>query len=215
MFPTQLGKVIMKSYIPSFLLGVAMLLLSSCQTTSSLPTPTPNVSTQNTETTVMGKQTNVTTTQKQTIITQTQPEPINEYSFYYQEATANYSNPNRSETFIFPNVADLEVTPTKITYSQNFSTKKQMTASECKKFREQLNSGNEPSFVKEWKSLVIANAAIKYQADEIVAPIFIITPNANKTEVEVKVTGYVGKYKNFRKATEKDINFLNTYNGAK
>lgn len=205
----------MKSYIPSFLLGVAMLLLSSCQTTSSLPTPTPNVSTQNTETTVMGKQTNVTTTQKQTIITQTQPEPINEYSFYYQEATAKYSNPNRSETFIFPNVADLEVTPTKITYSQNFSTKKQMTASECKKFREQLNSGNEPSFVKEWKSLVIANAAIKYQADEIVAPIFIITPNANKTEVEVKVTGYVGKYKNFRKATEKDINFLNTYNGAK
>ena len=40
-------------------------------------------------------------------------------------------------------------------------------------------------------------------------------PEVNKTEVEVKVTGYVGKYKNFRKATEKDINFLNTYNGAK
>ena len=178
----------MKSYIPSFLFGVVILVLSSCQTIGSLPTPTP-------------------------------PEPINEYSFYYQEATAKYSNPNRSETFIFPNVADLEVTPTKITYSQNFSTKKQMTASEFKKFREefnrQLNSGNEPSFVKEWKSLVIANAAIKYQADEIVAPIFIITPNANKTEVEVKVTGYVGKYKNFRKATEKDINFLKTYNGAK
>lgn len=209
----------MKSYIPSFLFGVVMLVLSSCQTTSFLSTTTPNVPTKNTETTVMGKQTSVTTTQKQTIVTQTQPEPINEYSFYYQEATANYSNPNRSETFIFPNVADLEVTPTKITYSQNFSTKKQMTASEFKKFREdfnrQLNSGNEPSFVKEWKSLVIANAAIKYQADEIVAPIFIITPNANKTEVEVKVTGYVGKYKNFRKATEKDINFLNTYNSAK
>ena len=194
-----------------------MLVLSSCSTTSVIPTTT--IPTKSTETTVMGKQTNVTTTQKQTIVTQTQPEPINEYSFYYQEATANYSNPNRSETFIFPNVADLEVTPTKITYSQNFSTKKQMTASEFKKFREefnrQLNSGNEPSFVKEWKSLVIANAAIKYQADEIVAPIFIITPNANKTEVEVKVTGYVGKYKNFRKATEKDINFLNTYNSAK
>lgn len=209
----------MKSYIPSFLFGVVMLVLSSCQTTSFLSTTTPNVPTKNTETTVMGKQTSVTTTQKQTIVTQTQPEPINEYSFYYQEATANYSNPNRSETFIFPNVADLEVTPTKITYSQTFSTKKQMTASEFKKFREefnrQLNSGNEPSFVKEWKSLVIANAAIKYQADEIVAPIFIITPNANKTEVEVKVTGYVGKYKNFRKATEKDINFLNTYNSAK
>ena len=207
----------MKSYIPSFLFGVSMLVLSSCSTTSVIPTTT--IPTKSTETTVMGKQTNVTTTQKQTIVTQTQPEPINEYSFYYQEATANYSNPNRSETFIFPNVADLEVTPTKITYSQNFSTKKQMTASEFKKFREdfnrQLNSGNEPSFVKEWKSLVIANAAIKYQADEIVAPIFIITPNANKTEVEVKVTGYVGKYKNFRKATEKDINFLNTYNSAK
>ena len=185
-----------------------MLVLSSCQTTSFLSTTTPNVPTKNTETTVMGKQTSVTTTQKQTIVTQTQPEPINEYSFYYQEATAKYSTPNRGETFIFPNVADLEVTPTKITYSQNFSTKKQMTASEFKKFREefnrQLNSGNEPSFVKEWKSLVIA-----------IAPIFIITPNANKTEVEVKVTGYVGKYKNFRKATEKDINFLNTYNGAK
>ena len=209
----------MKSYIPSFLFGVGMLVLSSCQTTSFLSTTTPNVPTKNTETTVMGKQTSVTTTQKQTIVTQTQPEPINEYSFYYQEATAKYSTPNRGETFIFPNVADLEVTPTKITYSQNFSTKKQMTASEFKKFREefnrQLNSGNEPVFVKEWKSLVIANAAIKYQADEIVAPIFIITPNANKTEVEVKVTGYVGKYKNFRKATEKDINFLNTYNGAK
>lgn len=194
-----------------------MLVLSSCSTTSVIPTTT--IPTKSTETTVMGKQTNVTTTQKQTIVTQTQPEPINEYSFYYQEATANYSNPNRSETFIFPNVADLEVTPTKITYSQNFSTKKQMTATEFKKFREefnrQLNSGNEPVFVKEWKSLVIANAAIKYQADEIVAPIFIITPNANKTEVEVKVTGYVGKYKNFRKATEKDINFLSTYNGAK
>ena len=207
----------MKSYIPSFLFGVSMLVLSSCSTTSVIPTTT--IPTKSTETTVMGKQTNVTTTQKQTIVTQTQPEPINEYSFYYQEATANYSNPNRSETFIFPNVADLEVTPTKITYSQNFSTKKQMTATEFKKFREefnrQLNSGYEPVFVKEWKSLVIANAAIKYQADEIVAPIFIITPNANKTEVEVKVTGYVGKYKNFRKATEKDINFLSTYNGAK
>lgn len=178
----------MKSYIPSFLFGVVILVLSSCQTIGSLPTPTP-------------------------------PEPINEYSFYYQEATAKYSTPKRGETFIFPNVADLEVTPTKITYSQNFSTKKQMTASEFKKFREefnrQLNTGDEPAFVKQWKSLVIANAAVKYQADEIVAPIFIITPNANKTEVEVKVTGYVGKYKNFRKATEKDINFLNTYNGAK
>ena len=82
-------------------------------------------------------------------------------------------------------------------------------------FNRQLNTGDEPAFVKQWKSLVIANAAVKYQADEIVAPIFIITPNANKTEVEVKMTGYVGKYKNFRKATEKDINFLNTYNGAK
>ena len=208
----------MKSYIPSFLFGVVMLVLSSCQTTSFLSTTTPNVPTKNTETTVMGKQTSVTTTQKQTIVTQTQPEPINEYSFYYQEATAKYSNPNRSETFIFPNVADLEVTPTKITYSQTFSTKKQMTASQYKKsveeFNRQLNTGVEPAFVKQWKSLVIANAAVKYQADEIVAPIFIITPNANKTEVEVKVTGYVGKYKNFRKATEKDINFLNTYNGA-
>ena len=209
----------MKSYIPSFLFGVSVLVFSSCQTTSSLSTTTPNVPTKNTETTVMGKQTSVTTTQKQTIVTQTQPEPINEYSFYYQEATANYSNPNRSETFIFPNVADLEVTPTKITYSQNFSTKQQMTASQHKKFEEefkrQLNTGVEPAFVKQWKSLVIANATVKYQADEIVAPIFIITPNANKTEVEVKVTGYVGKYKNFRKATEKDINFLNTYNSAK
>ena len=209
----------MKSYIPSFLFGVSVLVFSSCQTTSFLPTPTPNVPTKNTETTVVGKQTSVTTTQKQTIVTQTPPEPINEYSFYYQEATANYSNPNRSETFIFPNVADLEVTPTKITYSQNFSTKQQMTTSQHKKFEEefkrQLNTGVEPAFVKQWKSLVIANAAVKYQADEIVAPIFIITPNANKTEVEVKVTGYVGKYKNFRKATEKDINFLNTYNSAK
>ena len=88
MFPTQLGKVFMKSYIPSFLFGVVMLVLSSCQTTSFLSTTTPNVPTKNTETTVMGKQTSVTTTQKQTIVTQTQPEPINEYSFYYQEATA-------------------------------------------------------------------------------------------------------------------------------
>ena len=194
-------------------IGAFLLLFCSCQTTRNLSQERSNEqSVQQTS-----KQTSVVTTQKQTIVSEPVVEPKNVYSYHYQEATARHSNPKRSETYIYPTVADMEVTPNKITYSQTFSTKMEMTASQFRKFTEEfnrhINSGTEPVFVKNWKSQVIANAAMKHQADEIVAPIFIITPNADKTEVEVKVTGYVGKYKNFRKATEKDINFLNTYNG--
>ncbi len=199
-------------------IGICLLLFCACQTTSILPQQDFNKqSAQQGRQTQVNKQTSVVTTQKQTIVSEPVAEPKNIYSYHYQEATARHSNPKRSETYIYPNVADLEVTPNKITHSQIFSTRMEMTASQFRKFTEEfnrhINSGTEPAFVKNWKSQVIANAAMKYQADEIVAPIFIITPSADKTEVEVKVTGYVGKYKNFRKATEKDINFLNTYNG--
>jgi hypothetical protein len=112
-------------------------------------------------------------------------------------------SPSQS-VYTAPVIADLNVAEERITYAERIN--KNITT---------LTDAEVEALAFREKEVVIANAAIKYQADEIVAPIFIITPNANKTEVEVKVTGYVGKYKNFRKATEKDINFLNTYNGAK
>ena len=141
------------------------------------------------------------------------PEPINKYSYHYQEATIKYSYPERSETKIFPTIADLEISSEKIEYSETFTTILEMTQSQFKIFAEALNdhllNGTEPPFVKNWKTQVVAKAAIKYHADEIVSPIFIVSPNENKTAVTVTVTGYIGKYKNFRNATEEDIKFLN------
>ena len=145
----------------------------------------------------------------------TVPEPVNRYSYHYQEATIKYSYPERSETQIFPTVVDLEISSEKIEYSETFTTMLEMTPSQFKKFAEALNShllnGTEPPFVKNWKTQVVAKAAIKYHADEIVSPIFIVSPNEDKTAVTVTVTGYIGKYKNFRNATEKDIKFLKEY----
>ncbi len=201
------------SYVVSTV-GIVLLLMSGCGTV--------NVSSNG----VVNKPETVTTQKKvetrsktdTTFVSRPQPEPVNVYSYYYQEATAKYADPSRSKMYIYPNVADLEVSSTKITYSQTFSTKLEMTPSQFRRFSENFNAhiinGTEPDVVKRWKSQVVANASLKYQADEIVSPIFVITPNADKTEVEVKVTGYIGKYKNFRKATEKDINFLNTYNSV-
>ncbi len=149
----------------------------------------------------------------------TVPESINKYSYHYQEATIKYSYPERNETSIFPTVADLEISNEKVTYAETFTTMLEMTPSQFKKFVEALNNhllnGTEPPFVKNWKSQVIAKAAIKYEADEIVSPIFIITPNETKTSVTVTVTGYIGKYKDFRNATENDIKFLKEYYSVK
>lgn len=146
-------------------------------------------------------------------------EPINKYSYHYQEATIKYSYPKRNETCIFPTVANLEISNKKVTYAETFTTMLEMTPSQFKKFVEALNNhllnGTEPPFVKNWKSQVIAKAAIKYEADEIVSPIFIVTPNETKTAVTVTVTGYIGKYKDFRNATEKDIKFLEEYYSVK
>lgn len=143
------------------------------------------------------------------------PEPTNRYSYHYQEATIKYSYPSRSETYILPTVANLEISNEKITYSETFTTVLEMTQTQFRKFAEALNdhllNGTEPPMVKKWKSQVVAKAAMKYEADEIVSPIFIVTPNEDKTEVTVTVTGYIAKYKNFRNATEKDIKFMTEY----
>ncbi len=91
-----------------------------------------------------------------------------------------------------PVVADLEVSPTKVSATMNFS-------------------GDLMLITKANEQEVIAKAIKKVGADILIEPSF--EKKQDGSEIIVTVTGFPAKYKNFRNAKSSDIELLKVGNG--
>ena len=96
-----------------------------------------------------------------------------------------------------PVVADLNVSSTRISEEYTLTTA--------------LNMKTQGKVINEAKDYAVANAVQKYSADVLVEPIFevyITKAKMNKSDVRVIVTGYPATYKNFRSATQGDMELI-------
>ena len=98
--------------------------------------------------------------------------------------------------FAVPLVADLQISGTRIEYSENVSVNiEEMNASEVK------------SFIENLKNSVLARAIKKYNADVMAAPLFEFHNEGGKC-IMITLTGYPATYKNFRSANKDDSWFI-------
>ena len=130
-------------------------------------------------------------------------------TYTYSEMTARYVEPQRAG-FITPVVADMEVQPQKIENTVELEVvlkKRQIQAIMSAEMR-----GVESPIVLSWKKAALAETAKKYNADDIVSPLFEIQPSREKEHVlVVKVTGHPAIYKNYRSATKEDVELMRPF----
>lgn len=130
-------------------------------------------------------------------------------TYYYSENTVRYVEPQRAG-FITPIVADMEISPNKIenTVEIPVELKKRDVAA----IYAAESQGKESPIVLSWKKAALAITAKKYNADDIVSPVFEIYPSETKEKVLViKVTGHPAVYKNYRKATKEDVELMRPF----
>lgn len=99
-----------------------------------------------------------------------------------------------------PVVADLDVSPTRITYAERINID---VAS--------LSKAELQSIVDSQKETVLFNAIKQQKADIIVAPLVDIQTDQNGRLV-ITIVGYPATYKNFRNATQEDSWFISMPN---
>ncbi len=132
-------------------------------------------------------------------------------TYTYQESTARYVEPLRAG-FISPVVADMTVSEQKIE-----NTVEVYAELKKKQISDILSAdlqGRESALVLGWKKYALAETLKKYNADDIVAPTFTITPSETKINVLlITVTGHTAVYNNFRKATKNDVEMFAPFVG--
>lgn len=109
----------------------------------------------------------------------------------YQESFARNLEPIHS-MLATPMIADLEISPTKISYT------------ETKLLRPYRVNSDLIKMLPELKKLVLSRAAQLHNADVIVAATINITTNS-RGNLEITITGYPATYHNFRKATDGEV----------
>ena len=132
-------------------------------------------------------------------------------TYTYQESTARYVEPLRAG-FISPVVADMTVSEKKIENTvEVYAELKKQQISDILSADLQ---GRESALVLGWKKYALAETLKKYNADDIVAPTFTITPSETKINVLlITVTGHTAVYNNFRKATKNDVEMFAPFVG--
>ena len=132
-------------------------------------------------------------------------------TYTYQESTARYVEPLRAG-FISPVVADMTVSEKKIENTvEVYAELKKQQISDILSADLQ---GRESALVLGWKKYALAETLKKYNADDIVAPTFTITPSETKMNVLlITVTGHTAVYNNFRKATKNDVEMFAPFVG--
>lgn len=118
----------------------------------------------------------------------------------YDEATAISVEPVTS-AHVTPVVADVTVSPTKITHSETFTN-------ELSQY--DIEHPNTSAEIHYLKNYTLNKATKKSNADLIIAPIYEITTSADMNTISVIVSGYPATYTNFRTATEKDFELIKT-----
>ena len=130
-------------------------------------------------------------------------------TYTYQESTARFVEPSRAG-FITPVVADMEVAENKIENEVEIDVV--LKKREINSIMLAEAQGRESALVLGWKKYALAETIKKFKADDIVAPTFSIAPSPTREKVlVVKVTGHPAVYKNFRKATQEDVNLMTPF----
>ena len=113
-------------------------------------------------------------------------------AYSYEEKGSRNIEPQHNVVTV-PIVADVELlSQEKITYTESF-------------FCSKANLGN----VENYKYMALAHAIKQYEADFMMGALYDVKYTKKKSLLEVTVTGFPAKYKEFRKATPDDQWFLN------
>ncbi len=130
-------------------------------------------------------------------------------TYTYQESTARYVEPSRAG-FVTPVVADMEVQEAKITNEVEIFVK--LKKREINQIMAAEMRGVESPLVLSWKKYALAQTLKKFKADDIVSPTFEIAPSRTQKDVLiVTVSGHPAVYKNYRKATQADVELMKPF----
>ena len=130
-------------------------------------------------------------------------------TYTYQESTARFVEPSRAG-FITPVVADMDVQNDKVVNEVEISVV--LKKREINAIMRAEMQGVESPLVLSWKKYALAQTIKKYKADDIVSPQFEIAPSQSKRDVlVVTVTGHPAVYRNFRKATQADVDLFKPF----
>lgn len=130
-------------------------------------------------------------------------------TYTYQESTARFVEPSRAG-FVTPVVADMIVSEEKIENSVEIEI--ELKKPEINAIMQADAQGREAPIVLSWKKYALSETIKKFKADDIVFPTFTISPSDTKRNVLViTVTGHTAVYKNFRKATQEDVDLFKPF----
>lgn len=125
----------------------------------------------------------------------TQPTQYVFYTYDYNESTARNLEPEHI-MLTSPVIADLEVSPTRITHIEREAFKDieldEVTTSE--------------SYIENFKKIALSKAAKAHDADLLVGS--MIDVQTIDERLVITITGFPAKYVNFRKATIQDANLI-------
>ena len=130
-------------------------------------------------------------------------------TYTYQESTARFVEPSRAG-FVTPVVADMDVQEAPIINEVEIFVK--LKSREINQIMAAEMRGVESPLVLSWKKYALAQTLKKFKADDIVSPTFEIAPSGMKKNVlVVTVTGHPAVYKNYRKATQADVELMKPF----
>ena len=130
-------------------------------------------------------------------------------TYTYQESTARYVEPSRAG-FISPVVADMVVQENAITNEVEIFAK--LKSREINQIMAAEMRGMESPLVLSWKKYALAQTLKKFKADDIISPTFEIAPSrTQKNMLIVTVSGHPAVYKNYRKATQVDVELMKPF----
>lgn len=120
---------------------------------------------------------------------------VYEEGFSFKESSGRYLQPSISG-YITPTVADLNVSPTKISHVEIFDN-------DIKD--ESLATSSQLEYMKNY---TLARAVQQNNADVLVGPLFDVETIMDGDRIKITVTGYPATYVNFRKVNEEDLKLL-------
>lgn len=119
-------------------------------------------------------------------------------TYGYDEATASSISPVAT-AHTSPIVADLTVSPKRITHKETFGNA--LTAND-------LLNPDRSAEIRYLKSYTLTRAVKLNNADLILVPVYEVKTSDDMRTITVEVTGYPASYTNFRKATTSDLDLI-------
>ncbi|MBP5548741.1 MAG: hypothetical protein J6X58_07630 [Bacteroidales bacterium] len=123
---------------------------------------------------------------------------VEEEKYGYDEATASSINPVAT-AHSTPIVADLTVSPKRITHKETFGNA--ITAAD-------LTNPDRSAEIRYLKSYTLTRAVKINNADLILVPVYEVKTSDDMKTITVEVTGYPASYTNFRKASSADLDLI-------